>query len=87
MKISITLAEHQTISKYFDPIEIETDNYPELKDMDVEEVQDYLEENLYKMKPTDGNEMYSLYDEIVNSDDYDERYGDIDTVLGVEEVE
>jgi hypothetical protein len=71
MKIKLQFVEgfHMTVWK--EPVEIETDNYPELEGMSKEEAIDYIRENCDEMANTDGTTdpgSYSLYEELMEQD-------------------
>ena len=54
-----------------EPVEIDTNDYPELEGLSKEEVEKYLNDNASDMKSTDGDEAneWSLLDECSNMDD------------------
>lgn len=71
MKLKIQILEgfHTTIWK--EPIEIETDNYPQLKDMDREEALEYIKNKSNDIPFYDSNktdEDWSLFEELMNQD-------------------
>lgn len=54
-----------------EPVEIDTDNYPELNGLSKDEIEEYLTKNADKMKSTEGDEpsSYSLWDECQEQED------------------
>ena len=70
MKLKIQMSEgfHTTIWKQ--PIEIETDDYPQLKDMSSTEVLEFLNQKASNLPATPGSdpEEWSLYDELIGQE-------------------
>ena len=54
-----------------EPVEINTDDYPELEGMSKEEIEKYLTQNASEMRSSEGDDAdsYSLYDECFDQDD------------------
>lgn len=59
MKINVYGTESYVTWLVREPIEIDTDNYPELEGKTEEEVKEYIRENYWEMKPTDD-----VYDDL-----------------------
>lgn len=51
-----------------EPVEIDTDNYPEMEGMTEEEMKDYIRENYHDMKPTNDKWYGSLSEELDGQD-------------------
>ncbi len=69
MKINVYATESFTTFVVREPVEVETDNYPELVGMTEEEAKEYIRENAWEMKPSEGQDWFdSLFDECRQSD-------------------
>ena len=68
MKINVYATESYTTWMVREPIEIDTDNYPELEGKTEEEIKEYIRENYYEMKPT-NEEWYGDLGEELNQQD------------------
>lgn len=68
MKINVYATESYTTWMVKEPIEVDTDNYPELEGKSVEEVKEYIRENAYEMKPTDETYYENLEEELQSMD-------------------
>lgn len=70
-KIKIFYTEGYDIWIVKEPIEIDTDDYPELKGLDKEEIEKYLNKHADEMKSSEGEspDEWSLYDEAQSQDD------------------
>jgi hypothetical protein len=78
-KIKIYQTEQFTTYVVRDSITIDLDDYPELKEMDNNEIMDYLISNSSEMKPQNDKYYISLSDElsqmdVLNDKIYDEDY-------------
>ena len=83
MKIRMTRSYEMWES--YEPIEINPEDYPELKGMSEEEVLDYLNENMYEFELKDGSEG-NLVDEIMfNKEIIKDKMGDEEFTLYLEE--
>jgi hypothetical protein len=51
-----------------EPIEIDTDNYPELEGMTEDEMKEYIRSNAYEMKPLNEEWYENLEEELMASD-------------------
>lgn len=51
-----------------EPIEIDTDNYPELEGKSQEEIKEYIRENMWDMKAVDTETYESLGEELMEMD-------------------
>ena len=68
MKINVYATESYTTWLVREPVEIDTDNYPELEGKTEEEVKEYIRENYWEMKPT-TEEWYGDLSEELNQMD------------------
>ena len=68
MKINVYVTESYTTWLVKEPIEIDTDNYPELEGKTEEEIKDYIRENCYEMKPTNEKWYGDLGEELNQQD-------------------
>ena len=64
MKINVYATESYTTWMVREPIEIDTDNYPELEGMSEDEVKEYIRDNYYEMKPTNEEWFADLGEEL-----------------------
>lgn len=51
-----------------EPVEVDTDNYPELEGMSDEEIKDYIRENAYEMKAVNEEWYENLFEELLAND-------------------
>lgn len=88
MKIRINVEETFTTTITRESMEIDTNNYPELEGMTEDEVSDYIDNNVWDMKPVDNTGLYSsLGEELTGKDiEYDNISGE-STEFYVSEVE
>ena len=68
MKINVYATESYTTWLVREPVEIDTDNYPELEGMTEEEIKEYIRENYYEMKPTNEEWFADLGEELNQMD-------------------
>ena len=68
MKINVYATESYTTWMVREPVELDTDNYPELEGKTEEEIKEYIRENYYEMKPT-NEEWYGDLGEELNQQD------------------
>ena len=68
MKINVYGTESYTTWLVREPVEIDTDNYPEMEGMTEDEVKDYIRENVYDMKSTNDEWYESLGEELNEMD-------------------
>lgn len=68
MKINVYATESYTTWLVREPIEIDTDNYPELEGKTEEEVKEYIRDNYYEMKPTNEEWFADLGEELNQMD-------------------
>lgn len=66
--ISVRMVEYYNTMVVHEPVEIIIDNYPELKGMSEEEMQEYIKNNWSDMNPTNEQWYDSLYEECSQSD-------------------
>jgi hypothetical protein len=78
MKLKIFAEETFTTTVTREHIEIDTDNYPELEGMDEDQISDYIDNNAWEMKPSEGDLYSSLGEELSDQSIYDEHIsGDV----------
>ena len=68
MKINVYGTESYTTWLVREPVEVDTDNYPEMEGMTEDEVKDYIRENVYDMKSTNDEWYESLGEELNEMD-------------------
>lgn len=70
MKLKIQMVEGSYTTIWKNPIEIETEDYPQLHDMSEKEVLDYLDQNSHNLPASPGGdaEDWSLYDELMGQE-------------------
>jgi hypothetical protein len=68
MKINVYATESYTTWMVKEPVEIDTDNYPELEGKTEEEIKEYIRENYWDMKPTNEEWYENLEEELMASD-------------------
>ncbi|WP_431158824.1 hypothetical protein [Winogradskyella poriferorum] len=71
MKIIIKQWE-TLITKRLHKIEINSDDYPEMKDMSKLDIQNYINENIYSMSAKNSELFDSLHDELIDDFEYDD---------------
>ena len=78
MKIRINVEETFTTTITRESMEIDTNDYPELEGMTEDEVSDYIDNNVWDMKPVDNTGLYSsLGEELTDKDiEYDNISGE-----------
>jgi hypothetical protein len=82
MKINVYATESYTTWLVREPIEIDTDNYPELEGKTEEEVKEYIRDNYYEMKPTNEEWFADLGEELNQMDiRRDKIYGEESDVI------
>ena len=87
MKIRINVEETFTTTITRESMVIDTDNYPELAGMTEDEVSDYIDNNVWDMKPVNSEFYSSLGEELTGKDiEYDNISGE-STEFYVSEVE
>jgi len=68
MKINVYATESYTTWMVKEPVEIDTDNYPELEGKTEEEIKEYIRENYWDMKSTNDEWFENLGEELEQSD-------------------
>jgi hypothetical protein len=68
MKLNVYSTESYCTWIVREPIEVDTDNYPELAGMTEDEVKEHIRYNSSDMKPMNGEYYDSLHDELMDSD-------------------
>lgn len=63
-KLNLYGTESYTTWMVREPLEIDTDNYPELQGKTDEEIKNYIRENMWDMKPTDDTYHDNLGEEL-----------------------
>ena len=68
MKLKLQLWE-TLVTERLHELEIDSSNYPELKDKSKDEIQKYIDDNMWEMSPPDENSAYeSLGEELCEAD-------------------
>lgn len=86
MKIKIYAEETYTTTVYREAMEIDTDNYPELEGMTEDEISDYVDNNIWDMKPVNSDLYESLGEELLDKDVESDDIGGEETTFYVSEV-
>jgi len=76
MKINVYATESYTTWMVREPVELDTDNYPELEGKTEEEIKEYIRENYYEMKPTNEKWYGNLDEELFQQDIRRDKIGD-----------
>jgi hypothetical protein len=80
MKLKLYVEETFTTTATRESIEIDTDNYPELGGMDEDQISEYIDNNVWDMKPTDDGIYSSLGEELSDKNiEYDHIGGESTT--------
>ena len=87
-KIKVFYTEGYSTWIVKEPIEIDTDDYPELNGLSKDEIEKYLTKNATEMKSSEGDEpnMYSLYDEASEQNDIRVKEYGHETNFEIEEI-
>ena len=87
-KIKVFYTESYNTWIVKEPIEIDTDDYPELKGLSKDEIEKYLTNNATEMKSSEGDDSdsYSLYDEASEQDDRRVKEYGHETNFEIEEI-
>ena len=83
MKIKLHAEETYTTTVYREKMEIDTDNYPELEGMTEDEIGDYIDDNIWDMKPVNSDLYESLGEELLDKDIDSDHIGGEETVFYV----
>ena len=68
MKLKLQIWE-KLVTERLHELEIDSSNYPELKDKSKDEIQKYIDDNMWEMSPPDENSAYeSLGEELCEAD-------------------
>ena len=86
MKIKLNAEETFTTTHYYEAMEIDTDNYPELAGMTEDEISDYIDNNIWDMAPVNGDLYESLGEELLDKDIENDHIGGEETTFYVSEV-
>ena len=86
MKIKIYVEESFTTTVIREEVIIDTDNYPELEGMDEDQISNYIDNNIWDMKPINGDIYTSLGMECSDQSPIDEHIQEGDTDFYVESV-
>ena len=86
MKIKIYLEESYTTTVTRGSIEIDSDNYPELNGMSEDEISNYIDENVWDMKPINDDVYSSLGEEVSDQDVQYDNIGDETQTYYIEQV-
>jgi hypothetical protein len=83
MKIKLHAEETYTTTVYREKMEIDTDNYPELEGMTEDEIGEYIDDNIWDMKPVNSDLYESLGEELLDKDIDSDHIGGEETVFYV----
>jgi hypothetical protein len=83
MKIKLHAEETYTTTVYREKMEIDTDNYPELEGMTEDEIGDYIDDNIWDMKPVNSDLYESLGEELLDKDIDSDHIGGEETIFYV----
>lgn len=86
MKIKLNAEESYTTTLYRESMEIDTDNYPELDGMSEDEISDYIDNNIWDMKPVNSDLYESLGEELMDKDVENDHIGGEETTFYVEQI-
>jgi len=86
MKIKLNAEESYTTTLYRESMEIDTDNYPELEGMSEDEISDYIDNNIWDMKPVNSDLYDSLGEELMDKDVENDHIGGEETTFYVEQI-
>jgi hypothetical protein len=87
MKIRINVEETFTTTITRESMVIDTEDYPELRGLTEDEISDYIDENVWNLKPVNSDIYSSLGEELMDKDvEYDNISGE-STEFYVSEVE
>ena len=86
MKIEIHVQETIRTLITREAVEIDTDNYPELEGMDEDQIIEYINNNVWDMKPFNYNIYDSLGEELTDASVEDEGVVDEDIEFYVDPV-
>lgn len=79
MKIKLHAEETYTTTIYREKMEIDTDDYPELAGMDEDQISDYIDNNIWDMKPVNSDLYESLGEELLDKDTEGDHIGGEET--------
>jgi hypothetical protein len=78
MKLKLYAEETFITTLTREEVIIDTDNYPELEGMDEDRISDYIDNNAWEMKSSEGDLYSSLGEELSDQSIYDEHIsGDV----------
>ena len=83
MKIKLPAEETYTTTVYREKMEIDTDNYPELEGMTEDEIGEYIDDNIWDMKPVNSDLYESLGEELLDKDIDSDHIGGEETIFYV----
>ena len=86
MKIKIYAEETYTTTVYREAMEIDSDNYPELEGMTEDQISDYVDNNIWDMKPVNSDLYESLGEELLDKDVDSDHIGGEQTEFYVEQI-
>lgn len=81
MKIKLHAEETYTTTIYREKMEIDTDDYPELAGMDEDQISDYIDNNIWDMKPVNSDLYDSLGEELLDKDTESDHIGGEETTF------
>ena len=83
MQIKLHAEETYTTTVYRENMEIDTDNYPELEGMTEDEIGEYIDDNIWDMKPVNSDLYESLGEELLDKDIDSDHIGGEETIFYV----
>ena len=83
MKIKLHAEETYTTTVYREKMEIDTDNYPDLEGMTEDEIGEYIDDNIWDMKPVNSDLYESLGEELLDKDIDSDHIGGEETIFYV----
>lgn len=86
MKIKIYSVDVFTTTFTRDEIIIDTDNYPELEGMSEDDISNYIDNNIWDMKPVNDGIYDSLGEEVTYQTPIDEDIEDTSSEYFIEEI-
>jgi len=76
--------EYPNTTLIYRSVKVDISNYPELEGKTDEEIVNYIKENAYEMKPTDGDSYDYLGEELADQDIIREKIPHVDSEIWVE---
>jgi hypothetical protein len=86
MKLKLFVTESFTTNITRESKEIESDDYPELEGMTEDEIIEYIDSNVWEMKPINGDLYSSLAEELKDCDMEHDEISDDETNIYIETI-